>query len=140
MLECVVQLKGWSGFEMLLSELRHQQYQIRFANLDASLFGALQTRRWLFVLWERERDVPAIPRSRKPAPPASSILRPVGTVLLAPPLWRERFRRLDGCVPKKSDEEYEAATPSQKSACRFLELRMAPAWNGVFRYSAKGAI
>lgn len=74
-LENVVQLKLWNGFDTLLEELRRQKYRIRFENLDASEFGVPQTRRRLFVLCDRERDVPAIPRSRKLAPPASSILR-----------------------------------------------------------------
>jgi DNA (cytosine-5)-methyltransferase 1 len=74
-LENVVQLKQWNGFDTLLGELRRQKYKIRFENLDASEFGVPQSRRRLFVLCDREREVPEIPRSRKAPPPVSSILR-----------------------------------------------------------------
>ena len=88
-LENVVQLKFWIGFDTLLEELRRQKYRIRFENLNASEFGVPQTRRRLFVLCDREREVPVIPRSRKPAPPASSILR-LDDTYQSRPLYSDR--------------------------------------------------
>ncbi len=77
-LENVVQLRRWNGFDTLLSELRSQKYRIRMENLDASEFGVPQTRKRLFVLCDRDREVPVIPRSRKPAPSALTILKAEG--------------------------------------------------------------
>ncbi len=78
-LENVVQLRTWNGFDKLITGLRDQKYRIRTERLDASEFGVPQTRRRLFVICDRDRDVPAIARSRKAAPEASSILRLDGT-------------------------------------------------------------
>jgi len=74
-LENVVQLGTWNGFDTLLNGLRDQRYHIRIERLDSSEFGVPQKRRRLFVICDRDREVPAIPRFRKPAPPALSILR-----------------------------------------------------------------
>ena len=88
----MVQLRTWNGFDTLLEGLREQRYRIRIDKLDASEFGVPQTRRRLFVICDRERDVPPISRSRKPAPPASSILRLDG-VYKSRPLYSERRAR-----------------------------------------------
>lgn len=74
-LENVVQLRRWNGFSTLLSELKAQKYRIRMENLDASEFGVPQTRKRLFVLCDREREVPIIPRLRMVAQPAHSVLK-----------------------------------------------------------------
>lgn len=89
--EHVTHLRYPIAFQLdtLLEELRRQKYRIRFENLDASEFGVPQTRRRLFVLCDREREVPVIPRSRKPAPPASSILRLDGNYQ-SRPLYSDR--------------------------------------------------
>lgn len=88
-LENVVQLRTWNGFDALIDGLREQKYCVRLERLDASEFGVPQTRRRLFVICDRNREVPAIPRSRKPAPPASSILRLDGKYQ-SRPLYSER--------------------------------------------------
>ncbi len=88
-LENVVQLRTWNGFDALIDGLREQKYRVRLERLDASDFGVPQTRRRLFVICDRNREVPAIPRSRKPAPPASSILRLDGKYE-SRPLYSER--------------------------------------------------
>jgi DNA (cytosine-5)-methyltransferase 1 len=88
-LENVVQLGTWNGFDKLIDGLREQRYRIRIEKLDASEFGVPQTRRRLFVICDRERDVPDIPRSRKKAPAAASILRQDGKYE-SHPLYSER--------------------------------------------------
>jgi len=88
-LENVVQLRTWNGFDTLIDGLREQKYRIRLERLDASDFGVPQTRRRLFVICDRNREVPAIPRSRKSAPPSSSILRLDGKYE-SRPLYSER--------------------------------------------------
>ncbi len=74
-LENVIQLRTWNGFDTLIKGLRDQKYRIRVERLDASDFGVPQTRRRLFVLCDRDRDIKPIPHSRKAAPAASTILR-----------------------------------------------------------------
>ncbi len=88
-LENVVQMRTWNGFETLIDGLRDQKYRIRLERLDASEFGVPQTRRRLFVICDRDREVPPIPRSRKRAPSASSILRLDGKYE-SRPLYSER--------------------------------------------------
>jgi DNA (cytosine-5)-methyltransferase 1 len=78
-MENVVQLQDWTGFQTLLGELRLQRYRIKTDILDASEFGVPQTRRRMFILCDREREVRAIPCAADPAPHASTILRPDGT-------------------------------------------------------------
>jgi DNA (cytosine-5)-methyltransferase 1 len=78
-MENVVQLQDWTGFQTLLGELRLQRYRIKTEILDASEFGVPQTRRRMFILCDREREVRAIPRAAEPAPHASTILRLDGT-------------------------------------------------------------
>lgn len=88
-LENVVQLRTWNGFDKLIDGLREQKYRIRLERLDASEFGVPQTRRRLFVICDREREVPAIPRLRKAVRPASGIVRLDGKYE-SRPLYSER--------------------------------------------------
>jgi DNA (cytosine-5)-methyltransferase 1 len=55
-LENVIQIRNWHGFESLISELRNLGYHIRPEVLDAVEFGVPQTRRRLFVLCDRDRE------------------------------------------------------------------------------------
>jgi DNA (cytosine-5)-methyltransferase 1 len=65
-LENVVQLRNWSGFDRLLKDLRNLGYHIRTEILDAADFGVPQARRRLFVLFDRDRDPPKIlPRTKR---------------------------------------------------------------------------
>jgi DNA (cytosine-5)-methyltransferase 1 len=65
-LENVVQLRNWHGYDPLLGDLRDLGYNIRPQVLDAADFGVPQTRRRLFVLCDRDREPPPVKsRSRK---------------------------------------------------------------------------
>jgi DNA (cytosine-5)-methyltransferase 1 len=55
-LENVVQIRNWDGFDRLLRELRQLGYHIRPEVLDAADFGVPQTRRRLYVLCDRYRE------------------------------------------------------------------------------------
>ena len=54
-LENVVQMRSWSGYDPLISDLRKLGYFVRPQVLDAAWFGVPQTRRRLFLLCDRER-------------------------------------------------------------------------------------
>lgn len=88
-LENVIQLKAWHGFDVLMNRLRDQGYNIRVERLDASEFGVPQTRRRLFVICDRDRDVRPVQRSKRVAPPAASILQPDGKYHSSP-LYSEK--------------------------------------------------
>jgi DNA (cytosine-5)-methyltransferase 1 len=60
-LENVVQLRNWHGYDPLLSDLRLMGYRIRTEVLDAVDFGVPQTRRRLFVMCDREREPGPVP-------------------------------------------------------------------------------
>ena len=65
-LENVVQLRSWRGYDTLIGELRDLGYQIRSQILDAVDFGVPQTRRRLFVLCDRDTQPPPVKsRTRK---------------------------------------------------------------------------
>jgi DNA (cytosine-5)-methyltransferase 1 len=65
-LENVVQIRNWHGFENLIRDLRNLGYHIRLETLDAVDFGVPQTRRRLFVLCDLDHEPPRIlPRSRR---------------------------------------------------------------------------
>jgi DNA (cytosine-5)-methyltransferase 1 len=55
-LENVIQLRNWDGFNELVAELRTLGYHVRTEILDAADFGVPQTRRRLFILCDRDRD------------------------------------------------------------------------------------
>lgn len=55
-LENVIQLRRWQGYDPLLSELRGLGYRVRPIVLDAADFGVPQTRRRLFVLCDIESE------------------------------------------------------------------------------------
>jgi DNA (cytosine-5)-methyltransferase 1 len=62
-LENVVQLRSWHGFDPLIGELRRLGSHVRADVLDAVHFGVPQTRRRLYVLCDRDR-APSPVRSR----------------------------------------------------------------------------
>ena len=74
-LENVVQLRRWHGYDPLIGDLRNLGYRIRPEILDAADFGVPQTRRRLFVLCDRDRDPPpVVPTVRKHRPAYEAIL------------------------------------------------------------------
>jgi DNA (cytosine-5)-methyltransferase 1 len=77
--ENVIHMKGWQGYSPHLDELRQQGYFVRTEVLDASRFGVPQVRKRLFILADRERIPPKIPRRPGRPPSAKSILDPEGT-------------------------------------------------------------
>jgi DNA (cytosine-5)-methyltransferase 1 len=78
-IENVVQMKGWSGFAPLLSELR-RSYKVSIQTLDAADFPVPQQRRRLFIICDRDRDPPNMPvRTYQTAPTVQDILDPPGT-------------------------------------------------------------
>jgi len=73
-LENVVQLRGWHGFDPLIDELRRFGYKVRAEVLDAVDFGVPQTRRRLYVLCDREREPgPVRARTRRRRTAAEAI-------------------------------------------------------------------
>ena len=65
-LENVVQLRNWHGYDPLITRLRNAGYFVRSQVLDAADFGVPQTRRRLFVLCDRDRAPPEVrTRGRK---------------------------------------------------------------------------
>jgi DNA (cytosine-5)-methyltransferase 1 len=65
-LENVVQLQQWRGFESLIDDLRRLGYKVHPQVLDAADFGVPQTRRRLYILCDRERTPdPVRPRTRR---------------------------------------------------------------------------
>jgi len=54
-LENVVQMRSWSGYDPLIDELNGLGYFVRPQVLDAARFGVPQTRRRLFLLCDRQR-------------------------------------------------------------------------------------
>jgi DNA (cytosine-5)-methyltransferase 1 len=62
--ENVVHMKRWLGYEQLLRRLR-ERYHVRIEVLDAQDFGVPQSRRRLFILCDRHREPRAIVRPRR---------------------------------------------------------------------------
>ncbi len=91
-LENVIQMRSWDGYDLLISELGHLGYHIRSQVLDSADFGVPQTRRRLFLLCDRVRmpDEVANPKSRPVAarttldPPETWISRPLYAPKRAP--------------------------------------------------------
>lgn len=79
-IENVVQMRAWNGYDELLSRLRELGYATQAITLDARDFGVPQQRRRLFVLCDREaRPVRPQPPSAMKTPSVADILDPPGT-------------------------------------------------------------
>src|ERR1700730_11913767 len=74
-LENVVQIRNWHGFDHLLGELRNLGYHIRPEILDAVDFGVPQTRRRLYVLCDRDHEPLPIRRQTKSRRPATDAIK-----------------------------------------------------------------
>jgi DNA (cytosine-5)-methyltransferase 1 len=102
-LENVVQLRNWHGYDPLLNDLRNLGYRIRPEVLDAADFDVPQTRRRLFVLCDRDRDPPAVAPTVLKHRPASEAIR------------------LDGPWPSKPLRTPSRAKPTLERAERAIE-------------------
>lgn len=86
-IENVVNMRSWPGYQLLLEELERLGYHLRVQTLDASRFGVPQSRRRLFIIGDRHRT-PSLVTGRRGRPPhARSILDPEG-VWPSQPLYR----------------------------------------------------
>lgn len=102
-LENVVQMRGWHGYDPLLAALKRLEYQTEVYTLDASWFGVPQTRRRVFIVGDREAKPPpqsVLPMVAGPARTASEVIDWTGRYA-STPLFRagrakatiERFER-----------------------------------------------
>lgn len=83
-LENVVQMRSWHGYDPLMDELRALGYFVTPQVLDAADFGVPQTRKRLFLLCDRTRQpAPVVPRKARHFP-ARRILDPEGTWAVTP--------------------------------------------------------
>ena len=60
-MENVIHIRSWDGFEGLIAEMQALGYHMRRQVLDATAFGVPQKRRRLFVLFDLERTPAAVP-------------------------------------------------------------------------------
>lgn len=67
--ENVVQMRMWSGYASLLTELK-RSYKVYVQTLDAANFGVPQQRRRLFILCDRDADPPDLSGQIIRRPPA----------------------------------------------------------------------
>ena len=83
--ENVVNMRGWQGYDPLLDELRDLGYNVRVMVLNAAHFGVPQTRRRVFIVGDLLR-IPRddIPRMAGISRSAKGILAPVGTYSTRP--------------------------------------------------------
>jgi DNA (cytosine-5)-methyltransferase 1 len=76
-IENVVHMRGWQGYELLFEELQGLGYHTREIVLDASDFGVPQSRRRVFILCDLYQDPPdVVARSRRVRSAASTLAKP----------------------------------------------------------------
>ena len=97
-LENVIQLRSWHGFDHLMSELRDLGYHVRMDVLDAADFGVPQTRRRLFILCDRDREPRAVLNRKRKRQTALEAIKLDGT-------WASRPLR----IPGRADATLERA-------------------------------
>ena len=73
-IENVIHMKSWHGYNPLLEGMRSLGYGIRIEDIDSVEFGVPQTRRRLFLLCEKGRIPDSLPRPTIAPPPAWQIL------------------------------------------------------------------
>ena len=89
MIENVIHMRSWEGYEPLLEFLGRLGYHLRVEVLDASRFGVPQSRRRLFIIGDRERPPPPVALHSEPPRVAQCILDEPGT-------WDTRPLRRNG--------------------------------------------
>jgi DNA (cytosine-5)-methyltransferase 1 len=88
--ENVVHMKRWKGYEGLLADLSGLGYGVRVVTLDAADFGVAQRRRRMFILCDRDRDPPDV------IPPLGDAVPTVASILDAPGTWASTPLRRPG--------------------------------------------
>lgn len=83
-LENVVSMRNWHGYDPLIDALKAQGYHVLPQVLNAADFGAPQTRRRLFLLCDRRRTPDEIEPPAGVRASAESVLDPAGTWLTRP--------------------------------------------------------
>ncbi|MGE8114534.1 DNA cytosine methyltransferase [Pseudomonas sp. NPDC086566] len=83
-LENVINMKPWSRYDELKSELERLGYKILEQVIDSSLFGVPQRRRRLFMVADLYGQPPAIIPKAQPAVTVESVLAPVGKYKMNP--------------------------------------------------------
>lgn len=78
-LENVIQMRSWDGYDLLISELEHIGYHVRSQVLDSADFGVAQTRRRLFLLCDRNHMPDEVVNPKSAFVPARTVLDPAGT-------------------------------------------------------------
>lgn len=78
-LENVVSMRGWHGYDPLIDELKALGYHVLPQVLNAVDFGVPQTRRRLFLLCDRQRMPDDVAASGGAGATATSVLDPPGT-------------------------------------------------------------
>jgi DNA (cytosine-5)-methyltransferase 1 len=78
-LENVIQMRRWAGYQPLIEEIRNLGYGVLPQVLDAAYFGVPQTRRRLFLLCDREKTPEPIIQPVRPLRAAREILDRSGT-------------------------------------------------------------
>jgi DNA (cytosine-5)-methyltransferase 1 len=74
-LENVVQLRDWQGYDQLLDNVRDLGYRITSQILDASDFGVPQTRRRLFITCDRDREPRPVKSRKRKVRTAAEVIR-----------------------------------------------------------------
>lgn len=87
-LENVIHMKSWDGYDPLVAELGDLGYNVHRQVLDSAWFGVPQTRRRLFLLCDRERMPDEVPLPHGAVKTARDVLDPPGT-WASRPLYQE---------------------------------------------------
>jgi len=107
-IENVVQMRGWGGYDLLFEELHGLGYHTREVVLDASDFGVPQARRRVFILCDLQQEPPEVVSYSRFVRPASSILAKSGKYASRPlfsdkraPATLERAKRAMDVLPAR---------------------------------------
>lgn len=74
-LENVVHMKVWEGYDFLVSRLKRLGYKVRLQILDAADFGVPQSRRRLFIICDREQEPPEVKATARQKRNAKTIIQ-----------------------------------------------------------------
>lgn len=107
-IENVVHMRGWDGYDLLFEELHGLGYRTREVVLDASDFGVPQSRRRVFILCDLEQEPPEVVSRARRVRPAASILAKPGKYTSRPlfsdrraPATLERAKRAMDALPSR---------------------------------------